>query len=97
MALFFKKTPVVVSFDYPACPDCDAGRGDPCRTRTGNTRMPHAGRDRVALMDGIVPWQELCWEPARYRGATSKHPCRLRTGHSGECSPTAPSRVMNEG
>ena len=89
MTVVFKKTPVVVSFGLPACPDCEASRGDPCRTSGGATRMPHVSRERVAEIDGKVPSNKLCWLPANYpSGGSSIHPCRLRQGHSGVCNPT---------
>lgn len=49
-------TAVPAAFGYPACPDCLAGRGDPCRTPSGKTRHPHHGRNRIAAMDGIPMW-----------------------------------------
>lgn len=51
-------TPVEAAIGLPACPDCKASRGDPCRTPGDKTRHPHAGRYRLAKMQGIVPWFE---------------------------------------
>lgn len=54
-----KRTPVTVAIDLPPCPDCLALRGDPCRTGSDRTRFPHAGRLRVAKIDGIKLWFEV--------------------------------------
>jgi len=44
--------PVADAIQLPACPDCRAAKGDPCRTPGDRTRKPHAGRLRVAQIDG---------------------------------------------
>jgi hypothetical protein len=56
MARKYSHTPVSVAVGLPACPDCDALRGDPCRTPGWKTRFPHEGRIRVARIDGIRLW-----------------------------------------
>lgn len=39
-----RKTPVSGAIGLPACPDCRALAGDPCRTSGNRTRGPHARR-----------------------------------------------------
>jgi len=41
-------SPIVAAFGLGKCADCKALRGDPCRAPSGRTRMPHAGRRRLA-------------------------------------------------
>lgn len=51
-----KKTPVTASIRYPACTNCGALKGDPCRTPGGKTRFPHEERETAAAYMGITPW-----------------------------------------
>ena len=44
---------------YPAsCLRCYAYIGEPCRTHSGKTTHPHAGRDVIRGEDGAIPWSE---------------------------------------
>lgn len=51
-----RKSPVEAAIGYPACSNCGALRGDPCRTPGWKTRLPHAARDEAAARLGIPPW-----------------------------------------
>jgi hypothetical protein len=51
-------TPVEACIDLPACTQCHALKGDPCRTPSDRTRHPHDNRVIEARYLGIKIWYE---------------------------------------